>query len=542
MKKDMPGKPVSNRKEDLYKIAADLDQLIKKKETTQAIKLADKLRQADQSAGLAYLGLIAFNNAQYEEAEAYLIESYQVNPDQNLALANLIPTYIKLRNSKKAVAYGEQAYRAMPNNLSVAQNYASALLQEQQQSKALEVLLPHHNPEKPNISILTYLVSIYKALFEKEKADEIIAIAEQHFPEASEVEKIRADKLTDADPFLAKEELKKIIKKEPNVVLQWNLSLLQLRCGDFEEGWVNYDNGLLPDVGKIGRPLPAMFDSVPKIITFESIDKGKWIIAICEQGIGDQVLFLGVLPHFVQEYPKTALICEKRMNPILKRSFPSIPLYSYGIGAILANNNDICSGVVPIGSMQKKYRNSPAQFKQHMGAYLLPDQNKVEKYREILKRKIGERRIVGISWKGGYWERAQKTKTLELELWNPILSREDVVFVSLQYGDISKEQEYVLSKYNNVRFIDGINFKKDLDSWFALACACDQIISVSTAVVHFAGAAGKKVNLLLTDRGAPFIWGTEGNDSIAYPNVRIHRKIASQNNHEYFAEVANQVF
>jgi tetratricopeptide (TPR) repeat protein len=542
MMKVTQGEATVTNRDALIKVATELDQLLKTRNLNEATKLAIQLRKADQSAGLAYLGLIAYNEEKWEEAEAYLIESFQINPQQNLALANLIPTYIKLRNSKKAVAYGEQAHRAMPKNFSVAQNYAAALMLEQQQSKALEVLLPHHDPSKPNLTILTYLISIYRALFERDKVEEIISIAENHFANAPELEKIRADKLTEGDPIQAKDALKAIIEKDPSIVLKWNLSLLQLRCGEYDEGWINYDNGLLPEVGKIGRPLPAMFDHVRKITDFDGISNEKWIVAICEQGIGDQVLFLGVLSYFIQQFPKTALICEKRMAPILKRSFPTIPLYSYGIGSVLANNTDLCSGVAPIGSIQKLYRKTLADFESHRESYLIPDVEKVKKYREILQKNIGEKRIIGISWKGGYWERAQRTKTLELELWGPILETNDAVFVSLQYGDISKEKDYVNSKYSNVRFIDGVDFKKDLDGWFAVACACDEIISVSTAVVHFAGAAGKKVHLLLSDKGAPFIWGLDGKKSVAYPDVNIYRKRQDETSEQYFRAVAGEIF
>ena len=83
-----------------------------------------------------------------------------------------------------------------------------------------------------------------------------------------------------------------------------------------------------------------------------------------------------------------------------------------------------------------------------------------------------------------------------------------------------------------------LDFKKDLDGWLALACACDDIISVSTALVHFAGAAGRSVHLLLSDRGAPVIWGLEGEESIAYPDIKIYRKKSAETTELFFEGVA----
>jgi len=429
----------------------------------------------------------------------------------------------------------------MPKNQSVCINYAAALLQEQQYSKALEILKPHHDASNPNVSILSGLISCYRSLFMKEEADELLELADKHFGDKHEIIRLKADTLAERSPKEALDTFKAALELNPdNIATRWNMSLVQLRLGEFEEGWLNYDNGLLPEVGKIGRPLPGLFEGARRIIDSGTIDPDKWTFAACEQGIGDQVLFLGVLNQFRKEYPKTALIAEKRFQPILKRSFPGLPVFSYGAAPLIASNPRVANGFFPIGSLQKKYRSSKEDFLSHRQTYLVPDKNKLEKYRDVLLKKTGANKIVGFSWKGGYWERAQKTKTLDIELWEPIFKRSDVIFVSLQYGEVSKEKEYLGARFKNIRWIDGIDFKKDLDSWFSLICACDDVISVSTALVHFAGAAGRSVHLLLSDRGAPFIWGLEDDFSIAYPDIKIYRKHISQTTESFFSHVASK--
>jgi hypothetical protein len=373
----------------------------------------------------------------------------------------------------------------------------------------------------------------------KQEADELLAVAEQHFGDKHEIIRLKADTLAERSPEEALRSFKEALAKDPgNIATRWNMSLVQLRLGDFSDGWINYDNGLLPEVGKIGRPLPKLFEGARRIVDMATIDPHKWTFAVCEQGIGDQILFLGVLKQFLKDYPKTILIAEKRMRPILARSFPDLPVYSYGAGPVLAANPEICNGFVPIGSFQKKYRSTREDFIANRQIYLSPDQGKVAKFREILLKKTGAKKIIGFSWKGGYWERAQKTKTLDIELWNPIFKRDDVIFVSLQYGEVAKEKAYLAARHTNIRWIDGLDFKKDLDGWFALICACDDIISVSTALVHFAGGAGRSVHLLLSDRGAPFIWGLRDDFSIAYPDIKIYRKLSDQSNEEFFERVA----
>jgi tetratricopeptide (TPR) repeat protein len=527
-------------KSDLVRTAHQIDAAIKNQDFEKAEELANTLMKGDRSAGLAYLGMIACHQDRWENAEGLLLESYQLNQNQNLALANLIPTYLKLRDSKKAVAFGEQALKVMANNQSVVMNYVTALLQEQQHTKALEILKPSFDQKNPTLPTLSVLIAIYRALFMKEEVEQLLSLAEKHFGDRPEMQKLRADSMTEKDPVEALKRMKEVSLHDPDsITIKWNMSLLQLRCGEFQEGWINYDNGLLPEVGKIGRPIPKMFHGAQCIVNMRDIDPKKWVFAVCEQGIGDQILFLGVLNNFIADFPKTVLIGEKRMRGILSRSFPGVPVYSYGAGVLPAMNTSIINGYVPIGSFQKKYRGSIDEYLSTRSVYLKPDEQKVEQYRKVLLEKTGASRVIGFSWKGGYWERAQKTKTLEIEHWEPIFKREDIIFVSLQYGEVSREKEYVAKRYKNVKWIDGIDFKKDLDSWFALSCACDEIISVSTALVHFAGAAGKSVHLLLSDRGAPFIWGLDGDRSIAYENVKIYRKQADEPNEQFFEKVAS---
>ena len=62
-----------------------------------------------------------------------------------------------------------------------------------------------------------------------------------------------------------------------------------------------------------------------------------------------------------------------------------------------------------------------------------------------------------------------------------------------------------------------------LDDWVAIAAACDGIISISTALVHFAGAVGQKVAVVMPGKQGPWHLGLEDKESMAYKNVKIFR-------------------
>lgn len=524
-------------------IATEIDKKLLSGDSEGLESLLEDLLNQNRSAGLAYKGIYALKKDDLDRAEDALLESYRLNPKQNLALANLIPVYIKKKDFKKAKSFGELALAAMPKNDSVKLNYSAALMQDQDYKAALEILEPLYQKGNKSLPLLTGLISCYRSIFNTSKAHELLEETEALFPEKPEVSRLRADTLAEQDPRNALVYFEKSLSVSPNnIATKWNMSLVQLRLGIFEAGWLNYDCGLLPEVGKIGRPIPKLFEKVPRITDPEKLDPNKWTVAVAEQGIGDQILFLGVLKQFLERYPKTILVAESRMTKILERSFPNCPVYPYGIGPVIATQSDLCNGYIPIGSLQKSYRSSREDFERGKSIYIIPDRDKVERFRKELLEKTSAKKIIGFSWKGGYWERQQKTKTLDVERWGPIFESKDVIFISLQYGDVKKEKVFLSKKYNNVRWIDGIDFKKDLDSWLALACACDEIISVSTALVHFAAAAGTPVHLLLSDLGSPFIWGLEGDKSIAYQDVSIYRKRSDQTDDMFFRLVSNKIF
>ena len=111
--------------------------------------------------------------------------------------------------------------------------------------------------------------------------------------------------------------------------------------------------------------------------------------------------------------------------------------------------------------------------------------------------------------------------------------------MNLQYGDIQKEASYLADKGHQMSIFNKINFKEHLDDWLAIAAACDGIISVSTALVHFAGAVGQKVAVVMPAHQGPWHLGMNDTESIAYKNVKIFRPGKGESTNEHVARVAN---
>jgi hypothetical protein len=62
----------------------------------------------------------------------------------------------------------------------------------------------------------------------------------------------------------------------------------------------------------------------------------------------------------------------------------------------------------------------------------------------------------------------------------------------------------------------------------ALSAACDGITSISTSLVHFAGACGQNVSVVMPYNQGHWSVGVTDTESIIYPNVNIFRLEASE--------------
>ena len=150
------------------------------------------------------------------------------------------------------------------------------------------------------------------------------------------------------------------------------------------------------------------------------------------------------------------------------------------------------------------------------------DQAKNKVFERFRNRADG-RRIIGISWKGGFWESQKKNKGLDLAAWIEALKSIDAQYVCLQYGDVTEAER--LFKENPVKciFLQKIDCTRDIEGWIQCIQACDGVFSVSTALVHFSAALGIPTKIIMPKRYGPWILGVEDTSHLAYRDAEIAR-------------------
>ena len=516
---------------------------IEKKIVSGRLDEAEQLTHAlsiPETTKVAVLATIEMKRGNNQKAEVLFERVLSQDPNHLIAAGNLGQLLAAQGKFKRALPFCELAYKAALKNELYALNYAGCLAEADRIPDALAVLLPFVDSESPSLKILVSATAMYRANLQASEALLLLERAQSLYPDNPEVEKAAADVLAELDPKEASKAFRVAEGSATNkVALRWNWSFVELRLRNWRKGWELYENGLDEKVGKIGRPLPGLVRVFERVTNLNELDPDKWTLFVCEQGIGDQVLFLGCFRQVLSRFPKSLLICEERLAPLLQRSFPEVQVASFGFAYSISSQSRRLNGVFPIGSFQKDFRGSTKRFKDTRSAYLVPASPRVEKYRKLLEEKAGGRTIVGISWSGGHWDRQKKTKSYPFELFGGLMSNPKYCFVCLQYGDITKEKELSKSLNLPVIFIAGMDFKKDIDGWLALAFSCDRIISVSTALVHFAGAVGKRVDVLMGNTQGPFIWGLEDGPSVAYLDVHTWRRGSNEDAKSFFSRMEN---
>jgi Glycosyltransferase family 9 (heptosyltransferase) len=142
---------------------------------------------------------------------------------------------------------------------------------------------------------------------------------------------------------------------------------------------------------------------------------------------------------------------------------------------------------------------------------------------------------VGLVWAGSPEHQQDEFRSFAFDLFAPLLAVGGVHFYSLQMGEAAEQAVAAGS-----RVIDLASRTRDMADTAAQIAQLDLVIAVDTAVVHMAGALGKPVWVLLSDR-ADWRWLVGREDSPWYPTARLFRQRAVGDWPEVIARVGAEL-
>jgi tetratricopeptide (TPR) repeat protein len=291
-------------------------------------------------------------------------------------------------------------------------------------------------------------------------------------------------------------------------------SMALLLSGDFASGWKHFDRRWqTKDFNSPMRVYPQ------PVWNGEKLASGRLLIW-GEQGIGDEIMFAGLIPDVIRAGNRCVLDCDARLNPLFSRSFPDVEVVS-GFDPGSQPELEIAAHL-PCGSLPGFFRASRDAFAATTSPYLVADAAERERFRA----QYGDgRKLVGLAWH-------TKNKTtgidrcVELQILASMLAEPGIQWISLQYGDHEALQKEV----------DGTPIVVDrtvdqfaaMDRFAAQVAAMDLVITIDNSTAHLAGALGVSTWVLLP-YAPDWRWMLDCEDSPWYPTMRLFRQKTAGN-------------
>ncbi len=309
-------------------------------------------------------------------------------------------------------------------------------------------------------------------------------------------------------------------------VSSWNLGCALLRAGDLKMGWKLYDHGLRAPAEGAQRWQRSLYKpfSLARVPIWRGENlKGKRLLLLGEQGIGDSMMFITCVPTLIREGAIISLVVPQRLKDIYTRSLTQCKVLGEKDmreeEAPLPEEYDL---QCPLGSILQFRFTSLEDYGQD-AALLKPNSQRVK----ILRERYGaDKPLIGISWQGGGKGKRIDQKSINLGQLCGALKTLPARFLSLQYGDDAEMVSRSVKKHQ-IDLIDDpeIQAISDMDDWLNQVASCDAIISVANTTIHGAGGLGKPTLCLL---GAKPDWRWLADESQThsywYPTVEIAKQ------------------
>ena len=300
--------------------------------------------------------------------------------------------------------------------------------------------------------------------------------------------------------------LQKAIALQPDYAqAHFNLGMILLRMGELARGFAESE-------WRWQTPEFTPFESPHPIWDGRELPNATLLLHT-EQGAGDAIQFARYIPLVAPKFQKVILVCTAELMPLLQTvdGVDQIMLP----GKISVSDFDTYA---PLMSLPHILGTTLATVPANV-PYVRVPQNKTGF--QLPKPRHSQAKIkVGMVWAGSPTHKNDRNRSCQLSHFLPWLKTPHVAFYSLQKG----EREWDLQSLpSNVVVEDLAPLLQDYGDTAAAIFQLDLVIGVDTSVVHLAGALGKPVWTLLSDR-ADWRWMLEREDSPWYPTMRLFRQ------------------
>ena len=507
---------------------------------------------------LNLLSIILINTNRHKEAISILEKILEKNPDYLDALINIGNIYNDIKEYDKAEHYFNKAIKKDPNNKSLLNIFATVLIHLSKFDKAEKILKNLIITESNNANTLINL-SLTKIENNKlESATKYLKKAITLKPDSYRayynfglLEDKKGNTSSAINYFLksinlnpkheksyynlgclyqqvgkineAYKEFEKALTINKNYIdAKINLSRLQLSKQEFSYGWEGYELRQ----GGVNKTYNILNIEKHNIWNGEKFNGD--LIVHGEQGLGDQILFSSVLGELKKYCNSIRVSVDKRLIPIMERSFKGV-VFLDKMKPIKVNKNNTKN--ILLGSLCRHLRKKTHDFKFNKSPWLKASKTKIDEINNIFS--FNKKIKVGLSWKGGSVKRVNRQINI-IDLCS-IFDQDKYELINLQHINYKDDIDLVSKKLNRKIFYSKkLDYKDDLDSILALINECDLIITLGNTIGHLSSAIGKKTFVLVAPN-AQWYWLSEYKKKLWYPNCNV---IVAKNNYNWIESIS----
>ena len=476
----------------------------------------DLIRQGGKDAGL-FLNLgnaLAEQGDNVGAVEAYDAALRNGEPDAD-ALYNRSLAQRRLGDDEQALDDLRQAFHLQPAALDIGATLASVLNDTGQAAEARELLNDLLRRAPDNAMLWNNLGNSLRLLAAYEASLEAFSKAAALNPQDEVIKRnlgnafLRVGQTTMAEPIF--QGLAKQNQKDLDAQMTYGALLISTKRD--AEGWRYLERRWHPEApGNPGYALP-WWAGEPLA--------GKRILVWGDQGVGDEIMFSQCLTDLEATGARTTLVCDPRLQALFQDAYRNIDVIARGTSDTADKAFDCQSA---LSSLPRWLYPMLAETPPRPKAYLRADPayTKVLRERYLKQCSKTQTKLVGIAWRSGNATRPERN--IELEAWAPVLSNPHALFINLQYGDVAAEVADVSDLIGcRILIDDEIDQFKSISDFAAQISALDQVVTISNATLHTAGALGLPV-LGLIPQHIDWRYGIDRVDTPWYPTVQLLRQ------------------
>ncbi|MFH0734109.1 MAG: tetratricopeptide repeat protein [bacterium] len=312
-----------------------------------------------------------------------------------------------------------------------------------------------------------------------------------------------------------------LVMEPNNTETHVGYSEVLLVTGELIKGWQEYEWRIKKD--------KLYFQILDKIPTDFANLKGKNVLIIGEQGVGDNIMFSRYLLMLLKINPSIYLFIRKDLRKLFNFAFMDVKI-------VEKVNIEDYDYIIPLLSLPRLFNTDLVNIPV-FDSYLKCDMPNIEKFYDYFSIK---NKKIGICWKGKKnppFNRKRHTTLIKfIEMISTINSNLKFKFFNLQYE--INEEEIILLKENDItNLMHGI---KDLSQTAAIISSMDLIITVDTSIAHIASAMGKETWILLPF-SADWRWLEKRTDSPWYPSCTLFRQNEPNIWNDVFEEIGKKL-